>query len=83
MNAALSGRRLYWRGSDDASPWLSLRVVIRQSGYVRRLALGRKSFRGSALLAAPAGTWRATLFAADSSGNTTQVALGSLRSRHG
>ena len=83
VNAALAGRRLYWRASDDASPWLSLKVVIRQSGRVRTLALGRESFRGSAVLAAPAGTWRATLLAADSSGNTTQVALGSVRSRHG
>jgi hypothetical protein len=83
VNAALAGRKLYWRGSDDASPWLSLRVVLRQSGRVRTLALGRESFRGSALLGVPSGTWRATLFAADSSGNTTQVALGSVRGLHG
>jgi hypothetical protein len=50
---------------------------------VRTLRLGRESFRGSALLAAPSGTWRAVLFAADSSGNTAQVALGSVRGRRG
>ena len=83
VSASLAQRRLYWRGSDDASPWLSLRVVIRKPGFVRTLSLGRKPFRGSALLAPPAGTWAATLFAADSSGNTTRVSLGSLRRQHG
>ncbi len=83
VTASLPRRRLYWRGSDDASPWLALRVVIRRAGAVRTLALGRETFRGSALLAAPPGVWNATLLAADSSGNTTQVALGSLRGRHG
>jgi hypothetical protein len=79
VSADLAGRRLYWRGSDDASPWLALRVVISRPGVVRTLGLGRVAFRGSALLVAPAGSWRATLFAADSSGNTTQISLGSLR----
>jgi hypothetical protein len=83
VSAALAKRRVYWRGTDDASPWLALRIVIRRPGAVRTLSLGRESFRGSALLAAPPGTWAATLFAADSSGNTTQFALGSLRGRHG
>jgi hypothetical protein len=83
LSAALAGRRLYWSGSDDASPWLALRVVIRRTGAVRTLWLGRQTFRGSALLAAPPGLWSAALFGADSSGNTTQVALGSLRGRPG
>ena len=79
VSASLARRRLYWRGSDDASPWLALRVVIRRTSAVRTLSLGRETFRGSALLVAPPGGWTATLFAADSTGNTTQVALGSLR----
>src|SRR6266536_4711936 len=83
VSASLASRRLYWRSSDDASPWLALKVVIRRSGAVRTLWLGKKPFRGSALLAAPRGLWGATLFAADSSGNTTQVALGSLHGRPG
>jgi hypothetical protein len=83
VNAALAGRRLYWRASDDASPWIALRVVIRRSGAVRTLWLGKQSFRGSALLVAPRGLWTAVLVAADSSGNTTQVQLGSLRGRPG
>jgi hypothetical protein len=79
VSASLAGRKLYWRGSDDASPWLALRIVIRRPGAVRTLWLGRQTFRGAARLAAPGGVWNATLFAADSSGNTTQVPLGSLR----
>jgi len=83
VSASLASSRLYWRGSDDASPWLALKVVIRRPGAVRTLWLGKKPFRGSALLAAPRGLWSANLFAADSSGNSTQVALGSLRGRPG
>jgi D-glucuronyl C5-epimerase C-terminus len=83
VSAELAGRRLYWRGGDDASPWLALKVVIRRPGAVRTLSLGRQAFRGSALLAAPSGAWTATLFASDSSGNTTSVALGSLHGRRG
>jgi hypothetical protein len=83
VSAALAGRRLYWRGSDDASPWLALKVVIRRPGAVRTLWLGKETFRGSALLTVPRGRWSATLYAADSSGNTTPVALGSLPGRHG
>ena len=81
--ASLARRRLYWRGSDDASPWLVVRIVLRRPGAARSLSLGREGFRGSALLAVPPGVWSATLFAADSSGNTTQVALGSVRGGRG
>jgi hypothetical protein len=83
VKAELGDRTLYWRGSDDASPWLALKVVIRRSGAVRTLSLGRVAFRGSTPLPVPSGVWTATLFAADSSGNTTQVALGSLHGRPG
>jgi D-glucuronyl C5-epimerase C-terminus len=83
VSAALGGLKLYWRGRDDASPWLTLRVVLRRPGRVITLPLGRESFRGSARLFVPSGTWATTLFAADSSGNTTKVSLGSVRGRHG
>jgi hypothetical protein len=77
--ASLAGRRLYWRAKDHASPWLQLRVVIRRAGAVRTLSLGRERFRGSALLRIRGAAWSATLLASDSSGNTTQVALGPVR----
>jgi D-glucuronyl C5-epimerase C-terminus len=83
VSASVGGLKLYWRGRDDASPWLALHVVLRQPGRVVSLGLGRESFRGSARLFVPSGTWATTLFAADSSGNTTRVPLGSLRGRHG
>jgi hypothetical protein len=83
VSAELGRLRVYWRGSDDASPWLALRVVIRRPGHVVTLGVGRESFRGSARLFVPEGTWTATLYAADSSGNTTRVPLGSVRGRHG
>ena len=79
VSASLAGRRLYWRGTDNASPWLQLRVVLRRSGAVRTVWLGRSPFRGSAVLAVPRGLWSATLSAADSSGNATQVSLGLVR----
>jgi D-glucuronyl C5-epimerase C-terminus len=83
LEASLAGRRLSWRGADDASPWLQLRVVLRGSSGARTLWLGHERFRGSALLRIPGGTWSATLFAADSSGNASQVALGTVRGRRG
>jgi hypothetical protein len=60
-----------------------MKVVIRRAGAVRTLWLGKQPFRGSVLLAPPSGAWTATLFASDSSGNVTSVALGSLRGQHG
>ncbi len=83
VSAELGGLKLFWRGRDDASPWLVLRVVIRRPGRVITLSLGHENFRGSAQLFVPEGTWTATLFAADSSGNMSRVALGSVRGRHG
>jgi len=83
VDAAVGGLKLYWRGRDDASPWLALHVVLRRPGRVISLPLGRETFRGSARLYVPSGTWATTLFAADSSGNTTRVPLGSVRGRHG
>jgi hypothetical protein len=75
VSASVAGRRLYWRGRDDASPWLRLWVVLRRSDGVRTVSLGRVAFRGSAVLPMLTRGSRATLFAADSSGNTSRVPL--------
>src|SRR4051812_48818403 len=75
LSASLSGRRLYWRAADDASPWIRLWVVVRKSGSVRSVPLGHRPFRGSAVVGPVAGS-SATLYGADSSGNATKVALG-------
>jgi hypothetical protein len=74
VTASLTGRRLSWRGKDDASPWLTLRLVVRGPSGVKAVTLRRVGFRGSAVLPLTRGS-RALLFAADSSGNTTLVVL--------
>src|SRR4051812_5999585 len=74
LSASLSGRRLYWRAADDASPWVRLWVVVRKPGSVRSVSLGHRPFRGSALVGSLVGT-SATLYGADSSGNAAKVAL--------
>jgi hypothetical protein len=74
VSASLTGRRLSWRGKDDASPWLSLRLVVRGPAGVKSISLRHVPFRGSTLLPLTRGS-RALLFAADSSGNTTLVVL--------
>jgi hypothetical protein len=74
VSASLTGRRLFWRGKDDASPWLSLRLVVRAPAGVWSISLRHVDFRGSVSLPLPRGS-RMLLFAADSSGNTTLVVL--------
>jgi hypothetical protein len=74
LSASLAGRRLYWNATDDASPWVRLWVVLRKPGSVRSISLGHRPFRGSAVLGTIAG-WSTTLYAADSSGNATKLAL--------
>jgi len=74
LSASLSGGRLYWNATDDASPWVRLWVVLRKPGSVRSISLGHRPFRGSAVIGALAG-WSTTLYGADSSGNATKLAL--------
>jgi hypothetical protein len=74
VSASLAGRRLYWRGQDDASPWLSLRVIVRNPNGVKSIALRHVRFRGSAVLPLSRGS-RTLVFAYDSSGNRTLVVL--------
>ena len=72
--ASVGRRRLYWRGRDNASPWLDLRIVLRRFGQVRTLVYRREPFAGSVPLAIGRG-WRVGLVAADSSGNATTVVV--------
>ena len=72
VSASVGRRRLYWRGRDNASPWLTLRVVLRLTGQVRNLVFRAMPFNGSVRLAIGRG-WRVGLVASDSSGNSTTV----------
>jgi hypothetical protein len=74
VSASLGRRRLYWRGRDNASPWLTLRIVLRRPGQVRNLVFRAMPFNGSVRLAIGRG-WRVGLVASDSSGNSTTVAV--------
>jgi hypothetical protein len=74
VSATLTRRRLYWSGHDDASPWLDLRLTLRQSGSVHALTLRHEPFRGSVPLLLGRGA-RVTMTAADSSGNTANVVV--------
>jgi hypothetical protein len=74
VSATVGRQRLFWSGRDDASPWLTLRVVLRRSGQVRSLLFRHEPFRGSARLALGRG-WRVGLVAYDSSGNATTVTV--------
>jgi hypothetical protein len=74
ISASLGKKRVYWRARDDASPWLTLRVVVRNPAGVKAITLRHAPFRGSATLPLTRGS-RALLFAADSSGNTALVVL--------
>jgi hypothetical protein len=75
LKASLAGRRLSWRGRDDASPWLVLRVLVVEGDHTWTLSLGRRGFHGLATLPLPRGSRATAVAAADSTGNTTLVAL--------
>jgi hypothetical protein len=74
VSASLAGRRLSWRGTDDASPWLSLRLLVRGPGGVKTISLRHVPFHGATALPLTRGA-RALMFASDSSGNTTLLVL--------
>ena len=76
VDATLDRTRLTWSSDDTGTPWLALRVVLHRSGEDRVRDLGRQPRSGSFLLAAPVGTWNATLRATNSAGYTATVPLG-------
>jgi hypothetical protein len=77
----LSGTTLTWQADDPGTPWLALAVdLVDPSGVnpPQTLDLGQQQLSGSIGLAAPPGTWQATLRAANSAGLTTTLPLGTL-----
>ncbi len=76
VTASVRRARLSWRATDNATPWIVLRVILRRAGVTKTLELGRRPLPGSVRLSLPRGRWEATLAAFDSSGNRRRVALG-------
>jgi hypothetical protein len=76
VRASAAGGRLRWHAHDDATPWLSLHVVLFRGAERRRIDLGRRPLRGSARLPFPGRGWHAILVASDSSGNGRLLSLG-------
>jgi hypothetical protein len=78
ITATVTRRRLTWEAKDRATPWIRLTLHLRRGAKHKALALGIRPHSGRARIEVPRGAWRATLVAADSSGNRTWVALGEL-----
>jgi hypothetical protein len=76
VTARVRGRTLTWRATDPTTPWLRMWVIVTRADARRRLDLGRRGHAGSVRLPVPRGTWEASLFVADSTGNRTRVKLG-------
>jgi len=76
----VTGRRLTWRATDNATPWLRLTLRLERGGEARIANLGRRPLSGSLRLPVPAGRWEGTLVVADSSRNRVRIALGTLPS---
>ena len=77
----LSGTTLTWQADDPGTPWLALAVDLVDPNGVnppQTLDLGHQPTSGSIALAAPPGTWQATLRATNSAGLTTTLPLGTL-----
>ena len=81
VTATLTGRRLTWKATDEATPWLRLAVALQRSDGRKTLPLGERPLSGSLRLPALDLRWEATLVAADSSGNRARVPLGPLGGR--
>jgi len=78
ITAAVTRRRLTWEAKDPGTPWIRLTLHLRRGARHKALSLGVRSLSGKARIDVPRGAWRATLVAADSSGNRTWVQLGEL-----
>jgi hypothetical protein len=84
LAAEVAGTTLWWRGRDDETPWVELRVDARRGESVETIDLGRRALRGHAWLPIPLDlSWYGIVVATDSSGNETIVPLGRVDGTHG
>ena len=72
------GRWIAWTTTDEGTPWLELRVVLRQGPRVLIADLGRHATAGAVKLPVPPGRWQAELIATNSAGKGRRVPLGLL-----
>jgi hypothetical protein len=73
ITAALAGSTLSWQATDPGTPWVALAVDLVDPAGVnppQTLDLGHQALSGTLALTLPAGTWQATLRAANSAGLT-------------
>lgn len=78
VSVDVTGRRLTWRVTDNATPWVRLTLRMERGAEARVTSLGRRPLSGSARLPLPRGRWDVRLVVADSSQNRTRVGLGTL-----
>ena len=81
--ASISGTTLSWQADDPGTPSLGLAVDLVDPAGVnppQTLDLGQQPVSGSVTLAAPPGTWQATLRLTNSAGLTTPYPLGTFTS---
>jgi len=78
VDASVMKRRLTWKATDAATPWVKLRLRLTRADEHKVVQLGRHPLAGSLRLPLPRGTWDTMLVVFDSSGNKTTVPLGKL-----
>jgi hypothetical protein len=79
VDAHVGGKRtLFWSATDEGTPWLHLVVKLQSGSTTRYRDLGHRPLAGRAVVAAPKGTWRATLVAGNSGHSSVTIQLGSV-----
>jgi hypothetical protein len=76
LTAVRDGAWIHWSADDPGTPWLRLRVALRQAPRLKLLALGKRPLNGLARLELPPGHWQIALIAINSAGKRASVALG-------
>jgi hypothetical protein len=69
---------LSWSSDAEGTPWLHLRLRLRQDGVTRAVDFGHRGLTGTRQLNLPPGRWHVTMLASNSGGRTRAVSLGFL-----
>ena len=76
VTVRVSGRWVAWKADDEGTPWLKLRLVLRQGPRIVTANLGRRPTSGAIALPVPPGSWQVELIATNSAGKGRRVPLG-------